>query len=76
MESMVLNYINDNISVVLAKIGTGEIISITFQGREVARLVPPDYSAQLARKRLEQLRKTAFVGDVLSPVGEKWEAEE
>ena len=29
-----------------------------------------------ARKALEELRKTAFVGDVLSPITEDWEAME
>jgi hypothetical protein len=33
-------------------------------------------SREKARKTLEKLRKTAAVGDVLSPIGEEWEAAE
>lgn len=76
MEHIAISDIPRNIAYVLTKIQAGDMISVTFEGREIAKLVPPDYSIQTARKRLEQLRKTAFVGDIVSPVGEKWEAAE
>ena len=71
-----LSLIYPKIYLIWTKIQAGDIISVTFEGREIARLVPPDYSIQAARKKLEYLRKTAFVGDIVSPVGEKWEAAE
>jgi prevent-host-death family protein len=61
---------------VLQQVQEGEIISITIRGAEVARLVPPDFARLAAREKLESLRKTAFVGDVLSPAADEgdWEA--
>jgi antitoxin (DNA-binding transcriptional repressor) of toxin-antitoxin stability system len=60
-------------SAILQQVQNGEIISLTQRGTEIARLVPPDFVQLAAQQRLEELRKTAVVGDVLSPVGEQWE---
>ena len=38
-------------------------------------LLPPDNTVEAARKRLEGLRKTARIGDVIAPTGERWRAE-
>lgn len=54
----------------LQKVQQGEIIALTLRGEEVARIVPPNYARTAARKELVELRKTAVVGDVLSPVAE------
>jgi antitoxin (DNA-binding transcriptional repressor) of toxin-antitoxin stability system len=59
---------------IFRKVEAGEVIMIISQGREVAKLVPPDNEMEKARRMLEELRKTAVVGDVLSPVAEEWEA--
>jgi len=42
------------------------------RGHEVARLVPPEKKMVKSRKMLEKLRKTAYVGDVVSPHSEDW----
>ncbi len=76
MDHIAIIDIPRNVPYVLTKIQAGEMIGVTFEGKEIAKLVPPDYSVQAARKKLDQLRKTAFVGDVVSPLGEKWEAAE
>jgi hypothetical protein len=36
--------------------------------------MPPENKREVAKAALEELRKTAVVGDVLEPVGEEWEA--
>ena len=59
---------------IFRKIKADEVIMITSLGREVAKLVPPDNEMEKAGRKLRELRKTAVVGDVLSPVGEGWEA--
>jgi prevent-host-death family protein len=63
-----------NLNAVLKKVQQGEIVRLTARGVEVARLIPPGSAQALARQELEQLRPSAIVGDVLSPLDEKWEA--
>lgn len=52
----------------------GETIVLTSRNHEVARVVAPVGKKEQARKKLDELRKTAKVGDVLSPTGEAWKA--
>lgn len=59
----------------LKKITTGEEVAVTSRGRVVARLVPEVDDSLAARQRLEAIRETSWVGDVVSPTGEAWEAE-
>lgn len=60
-------------SAILQQVRNGEIISLTQRGTEIARLVPPDFVQLATQQRLEELRKTAVIGDVLSPIDEEWE---
>jgi len=76
MISIGMSEFRANMNRILQKVQNGEIITLTSRGTEVARLVPPDFAQATARKELEQLRQTAVVGDVLSPVGEAWDAAE
>ncbi len=74
MKSAEITQIEKNIPELLSTIQAGRMISVTFKGREVARLVPPDNNImETARKKLALLRKTAVVGDVLSPTEDEWE---
>jgi len=74
MESVSMNELQSDMAEILRKIEAGGVIVITSQGREVAKLVPPDNETEKARRMLRELRRTAVVGDVLSPVTEEWEA--
>ncbi|HLP61380.1 MAG TPA: hypothetical protein VK186_21240 [Candidatus Deferrimicrobium sp.] len=47
----------------MKKVKNGESITIISRGHEVARLVPPFDKVKNARKALEELRSTAFIGD-------------
>ncbi len=58
----------------LDKVRTGEEVTLTSRGKVVARLVPELDECERARKRLEEIRKTSWVGDVSSPVDVVWEA--
>jgi prevent-host-death family protein len=49
-------------------------VLVTSRGKEVARLVAPQNRKEEARKKLETLRKTARIGDVMSPVLTDWDA--
>jgi prevent-host-death family protein len=65
-----------NMSAFLQQVQAGQIIRLMHRGREVAKLVPPDYAQNAARQELASLRETAVVGDVVSPVNETWSAAE
>lgn len=52
----------------------GEEVSVTSRGKVIARLVPEVNKSIAARLRLEAIRKESWVGDVLTPTGEVWEA--
>ncbi|MFM9885942.1 MAG: type II toxin-antitoxin system Phd/YefM family antitoxin [Burkholderiales bacterium] len=53
----------------------GKEIRITVRGKVVARIVRDKDEQEAARFRLDALRDSSRVGDVLSPSGEPWEAE-
>jgi prevent-host-death family protein len=72
METVGINILRRNLTGVLKRVEKGEIIMITSRGHEVARLVPPEKKMVKARKMLEKLRKTAYVGDVVSPHSGDW----
>jgi len=74
METICVSEFRSDMTKILKRIEAGEVVRLMLRGREVARLVPPDSAMEKARKSLRELRKTAFVGDVLSPLGEEWEA--
>jgi prevent-host-death family protein len=59
----------------LVKVKTGEEVAVTLRGKVIARLVPEVDNCDAARKRLEAIRETSWIGDVVSPSGETWEAE-
>ena len=56
----------------LKRVQQGESITITSRGTEIAMLVPAKNIREASRNTLKQLRKTAVVGDVLSPIEEEW----
>ena len=63
-----------NLNAILQRVQNGEIVSLQVRGKEVAKLVPPDYAQVAARKELEILRETAVLDDVLSPIDEPWDS--
>ena len=58
----------------LGKVRSGEEVAVTSRGKVIARLVPEADESSSARLRLETARKNSWVGDVVSPTGEAWEA--
>jgi prevent-host-death family protein len=73
METIGVNTLRKNLTGLLRKVENGESIVITPGGREIALLMPPGNKTEKARRALKELRKTAYVGDVISPVSEDWE---
>ena len=75
MESIAVSDFRANLMKVLKQIEHGASLDITSRGKVVAKLVPPDYTRNLAREKLDALRKTTKIYDVLSPIDEKWKVE-
>ena len=65
-----------NMSTILQQVEAGNIVRLLVRGKEVAKIVPPDYAQRVAEMELEALRETAVIGDVVSPIDVKWEAAE
>ena len=59
----------------LKKVRNGEEIQITSHGKPVARLVPELTEVEAAQKRLDALRGTMMVGDVMEPLDSQWGAD-
>lgn len=59
----------------LKKVRNGEEIQITSHGKPVARLVPELTEVEAAQKRLDALRGTMMVGDVMEPLESQWGAD-
>ena len=74
MTTVAISEFRANMSAILKKVQNGEVISLTQRGSEIARLVPPAYAQLTALKLREELRKSAIVGDLLSPVDVEWDA--
>ncbi len=53
---------------------SGEIISITSNGRLLATITPPAKQKDQARKQLKTLAAKAKVHDVINPTDESWDA--
>lgn len=74
MTTVAISDFRAQMSTFLKKVQAGEIISLTLRGEEVARLMPPKTVQNLAKERLEEIRQSAVINDVLSPVDADWNA--
>ena len=74
MESIGVSKLRENMVLFLNKVQQGECITITSRGTEIAMLIPIKKKKEVSRNALKQLRKTAVVGDVVSPIEEEWKA--
>lgn len=74
MESVAISQFRQNMPLFLKKVKNGQSITLTSRGRQVAMLVPVTDERAAARQALDQLARTAHVGDVLSPIDVEWNA--
>ncbi|UZJ37965.1 type II toxin-antitoxin system Phd/YefM family antitoxin [Prosthecochloris sp. SCSIO W1103] len=75
MGTITVSELQANLRKVMRRVERGETFDITSMRKVVARLVPPGDKQQEARKTLKEIARTAAFHDVLSPLGEAWEAE-
>ncbi|MBD3375790.1 type II toxin-antitoxin system prevent-host-death family antitoxin [candidate division KSB1 bacterium] len=74
MDTIAVSELRANLMSVLKEIQHGSSVNITSRGVVVAKLVPPDYSQENARKKLLEIGKSAKIGDIVSPIDTQWEA--
>ena len=53
----------------------GEQIQITSHGKVVARLIPEINKVEAAQKRLDVLRGTMIIGDIMASLDSSWGAD-
>lgn len=58
----------------LGYISRGEEIIITSRGKEIAMVIPPENKIISARKKLEELAKTAVLKNVTDPISAEWKS--
>jgi prevent-host-death family protein len=75
MSEVNVTELRQNLPEYLADVKKGKEIKITVHGKVIARIVPEVDAKDVARKRLAALRAKCRVGDVISPMNEKWNAE-
>jgi len=67
--------LRQNLPAYLERVQKGEAVEVTVRGRVVARIVPGEDTRESARRRLEALRGSVKLGDIMSPSGDAWDAE-
>ena len=76
METIGVSKLRENLPSYIKKVQQGQTITITSHGNRIAMLVPVETEMETSRNALKKLRQTAYVGDVISPIDEKWKAME
>lgn len=74
MNSVNVTELRQHLPEYLKQVQQGEEIAITLHGKTIARIVPDRKESRrdAALKRLEVLRGTVIIGDILAPLDEEW----
>jgi prevent-host-death family protein len=74
MNSVNVTQLRQHLPEYLKQVQQGEEIAITLHGKTIARIVPEhqETKREAALKRLEAVRGTMIVGDILAPLDEVW----
>lgn len=73
MKSVAISDLRANLLLWIEEVKKGKSILVTSHGKPIARLSPPEDEREAAKARIKALRKTARIGDILSPIGDDWE---
>ena len=74
MNSVNVTELRQHLPDYLKQVQQGKEIAITLHGKTIARIVPDrnESKREAALKRLEALRGTVIIGDILAPLDEEW----
>ncbi len=65
----------ENLQAWLARVNNGESLALSRHGKIIARIIPEPDGQSEARNRLNKIASQCQIDDVISPVGESWDAE-
>ena len=74
MKNVSISEFRANLLKYLKRVQQGEAINVTSKGSIMATLTPPVSQQHAARMKLDKLAATAVIKDVVSPIGESWDA--
>jgi prevent-host-death family protein len=74
MNSVNVTELRQHLPDYLKQVQQGQEIAVTHHGKTIARIVPDQQESkrEAALKRLDALRGTVIVGDILAPLDEEW----
>ena len=72
MLQVTVTELRKNLDNLLEQASLGEEIQITSHEKTIARLIPEISQFEAATKRLEALRGTMIIGDILEPLENSW----
>lgn len=77
MKSVNVTELRQHLPDYLKQVQQGAEIAVTLHGKAIACIIPSHQEAkrEAAMKRLEALRGTVIVGDILAPIDEEWNAD-
>lgn len=77
MSSVNVTELRQHLPEYLKQVQAGEEIAITLHGKTIARIVPEAKESKRdeALKRLNAVRGTVIVGEIISPLDEDWTAD-
>lgn len=71
-----ISELRQNLAEYLRRVKRGETLRVTQHGTVVARLEPALSEKETAKARMDEIRKSARLGDVVSPIDVEWNAVE
>ena len=74
MKNVSISEFRANLLKYLTQVQQGECITVTSKGHVLATLSPPVAQQSAALKKLRKLSKTAWIHDVIAPIGESWDS--
>jgi len=74
MKTISITDLRINLTTLIDRVKKGKSIIITSRGNPVAQLNPIVDRRKEAIAKLKTLRKTAIIGDIVSPIDDTWEA--
>ncbi|MBL3529725.1 MAG: type II toxin-antitoxin system prevent-host-death family antitoxin [gamma proteobacterium endosymbiont of Lamellibrachia anaximandri] len=74
MKNVSISEFRANLLKYLKIVQHGEQLNVTSKGTPLATLTPPVSQHNSSRAKLKKLAKTAVIHDVLSPIGDSWDA--
>lgn len=64
----------ENLQFWLSRVSSGDSLALSRHGKTIARIIPEPDGQSEARNRLNNMASRSQIDDVMSPIGESWDA--